>query len=94
MRAVIQRVSKASVLINQEFTEAIDQGFVVLLGIENEDTSTDVKWLVQKIINMRVFNDSEDKMNLSLMDTEGELLIISQFTLHASTKKGNRPSFK
>ncbi len=93
MRAVIQRVSKASVLINQEFTEAIDQGFVVLLGIENEDTSTDVKWLVQKIINMRVFNDSEDKMNLSLMDTEGELLIISQFTLHASTKKGNRPSF-
>lgn len=93
MRTVIQRVSEASVEINGDKTEGIGPGFVVLLGIEDADAEEDVEWLVRKISGMRIFNDDEGKMNHSLKDVEGELLVISQFTLHASTKKGNRPSY-
>ncbi len=93
MRVVIQRAAKASVLINNTEERFIGQGLVVLLGIEDADEKTDAEWLVNKITSMRIFSDAEGKMNLSLQDVEGELLIISQFTLHASTKKGNRPSF-
>lgn len=93
MRVVIQRSKKASVSINQEIVGAIDQGFVLLVGIGEEDTQEDVEYLVRKISKMRVFEDGEGKMNLSLADVEGEILSISQFTLHANTKKGNRPSF-
>lgn len=93
MRVVIQRSKKASVSINQEIVGAIDQGFVLLVGIGEEDTQEDVEYLVRKISKMRIFEDGEGKMNLSLADVEGEILSISQFTLHANTKKGNRPSF-
>lgn len=93
MRVVIQRVSEASVTINASIYGQIKQGFVLLLGIEEADTKEDADWLVQKITQMRIFSDEEGKMNLSLKDSNGALLIISQFTLHASTKKGNRPSF-
>ncbi|MEQ8241221.1 MAG: D-aminoacyl-tRNA deacylase [Cyclobacteriaceae bacterium] len=93
MRAVVQRVKSASVVIDSKTTAQIDKGLLVLLGVEEVDTQEDIDWLVRKIINMRIFHDREDKMNLSLLDVEGSLLIVSQFTLHASTKKGNRPSF-
>lgn len=93
VRVVIQRSKKASVSINQEIVGAIDQGFVLLVGIGEEDTQEDVEYLVRKISKMRIFEDGEGKMNLSLADVEGEILSISQFTLHANTKKGNRPSF-
>jgi D-aminoacyl-tRNA deacylase len=93
MKLVIQRVSEASVTIDGTVHGAIRKGFLVLIGIENADTQEDVSWLVQKTVNMRIFSDDEGKMNLSLIDIAGELLVISQFTLHASTKKGNRPSF-
>lgn len=93
MRAIIQRVSEAKVTVNENITGAIETGFLVLLGIEHNDTETDADWLAQKIVNMRIFKDAEDKMNLSLLDVKGKLLVVSQFTLHASTKKGNRPSF-
>ncbi|PZD77709.1 D-aminoacyl-tRNA deacylase [Mesonia sp. K7] len=93
MRVVIQRVSEASVKINQRIAGAIQQGFLILLGIENEDTQEDVDWLCKKIVNLRVFPDEEGLMNKSLLDIDGKVLLISQFTLHASTKKGNRPSF-
>lgn len=93
MRLVIQRVSEAAVISNGELTGKIGTGFVILIGIENEDTREDVNWLVQKLTQMRIFSDSEGKMNQSLLDVSGQLLVISQFTLHASTKKGNRPSF-
>jgi len=93
MRVIIQRVSKAKVTVNEKTVGEINKGFLVLLGIENEDDETDATWLAQKIVNMRVFKDEQDKMNLSVMDVGGELLVVSQFTLHASTKKGNRPSF-
>jgi D-tyrosyl-tRNA(Tyr) deacylase len=93
MRIVIQRVSEASVKIEGKIISAIDKGFLVLLGIETEDTSADADYLIQKLINLRVFSDAEGKMNLSLTDVNGELLIVSQFTLHAATKKGNRPSY-
>lgn len=93
MRAVIQRVSEASVKVEGEIIGQIKQGFVVLLGFESEDTSEDVEWITNKIVQMRIFGDEEGKMNRSLLDIQGELLLISQFTLHASTKKGNRPSF-
>lgn len=93
MRVVIQRSKKASVSINQEIVGAIDQGFVLLVGIGEEDTQEDVEYLVRKISKMRIFEDGEGKMNLSLADVGGEILSISQFTLHANTKKGNRPSF-
>ena len=93
MRVVIQRSKKASVSINQEIVGAIDYGFVLLVGIGEEDTQEDVEYLVRKISKMRIFEDGEGKMNLSLADVGGEILSISQFTLHANTKKGNRPSF-
>jgi D-tyrosyl-tRNA(Tyr) deacylase len=93
MRAVIQRVINAKILINGTTERNIDQGFVVLLGIEDEDSTEDVKWLVQKIVHMRIFSDPEGKMNLGLNEVEGDILLVSQFTLYASTKKGNRPSF-
>lgn len=93
MKAVIQRVSQASVKVDNEITGKISRGLLVLLGIENEDNEEDITWLSNKICSMRIFGDNEGKMNLSLKDVNGELLLISQFTLHASTKKGNRPSF-
>lgn len=93
MRVVIQRVKKASVTIDQEISGAIQQGFLVLLGIEDADDKEDADWLVNKIVNQRIFSDKEGKMNLSLKTIEGDLLVVSQFTLFAMTKKGNRPSF-
>lgn len=93
MRAVIQRVSSGSVTIDTVEKRFIKQGFVVLLGICNEDTDLDIEWLVKKIVAMRLFSDKEGKINESLKDIDGEILLISQFTLFASTRKGNRPSF-
>ena len=93
MIAVIQRVSSASVLINQTNEEHIGDGLVILLGVGHEDGQEDVTWLAKKIMNMRIFTDADGKMNDSVLDVSGELLIISQFTLHALTKKGNRPSY-
>lgn len=93
MRVVIQRVSQASLTADGEDRGNMQKGLVVLLGIEEADTSEDADWLANKIVNMRIFSDEEGKMNLSLLDIQGSLMIVSQFTLHASTKKGNRPSF-
>jgi D-tyrosyl-tRNA(Tyr) deacylase len=93
MRIVAQRVSEASVKINGEIKGSIDQGILILLGIEQEDDRRDADYLIQKISQLRIFNDLEGKMNLSVTDINGKYLIISQFTLHASTKKGNRPSY-
>ncbi|MEM0939806.1 MAG: D-aminoacyl-tRNA deacylase [Bacteroidota bacterium] len=93
MRVVIQRVSEASVSINDCIKDQIALGIVVLLGIEESDNQEDIDWLVRKIINMRIFPDEEGVMHKNLMDTDGKILLISQFTLHASTKKGNRPSY-
>lgn len=93
MRAVIQRVCSASVVSNGTLTGEISKGLVVLLGIEHDDEQADVTWLADKIYQMRIFQDEEEKMNLSLKDVDGRILLISQFTLHASTRKGNRPSF-
>lgn len=93
MKAVIQRVQWADVIIDGQSNGKIQHGLMVLLGVALTDTLEDVVWLSNKIVNMRIFSDSNDKMNLSLHDIDGELLVISQFTLHASTKKGNRPSF-
>lgn len=93
MRAVIQRVSKASVTIDGAVHDAIGPGFMILLGIEDEDNMQDLAWLAAKIMQMRIFSDEQGLMNRSLADTGGDILLISQFTLHASTKKGNRPSF-
>lgn len=93
MLAVIQRASEASVRINDEVRSKIGGGLVVLLGIEEADAEDDIHWLTRKIANMRIFDDEEGVMNKSLIDVDGELLLISQFTLHASTKKGNRPSY-
>ena len=93
MRAVIQRVSKASVTIEGAVKSAIGKGFLVLIGICDEDTLEDVEWLVKKIANLRVFDDENAVMNRSILDKEGEILVISQFTLFASYKKGNRPSW-
>ncbi len=93
MRVVIQRAARASVLINNTEERSVAKGLVVLLGIEDIDENADADWLINKISSLRIFSDAEGKMNLSLQDIDGELLIISQFTLHASTKKGNRPSF-
>ena len=92
MKEVIQRVSRASVDVNDETIGKIGRGFLVLLGVANEDTDEDMDYLVKKITQMRIFEDEAGKMNLSLKDVGGEILIISQFTLFASTKKGNRPS--
>jgi D-tyrosyl-tRNA(Tyr) deacylase len=93
MRAVIQRVSTASVTIHGEMKSAISTGFMVLLGIETEDNKEDADWLCGKIAQLRVFSDENGMMNKSLQDVDGEVLVVSQFTLHASYKKGNRPSF-
>ena len=93
MRAVIQRVSEAAVTVNGEITGAIQDGLLVFLGIEDADTADDIQWLTTKIINLRIFNDGAGIMNLSLKDTDGDILLVSQFTLHALTKKGNRPSY-
>ena len=93
MRVTIQRVSQASVLINQKVKSEIKQGLVVLLGISADDRSDDIEWLCKKIIALRVFSDEQGKMNQSVSDVDGQILLISQFTLFASTKKGNRPSY-
>ena len=93
MRAVIQRVSHASVTIEGTMKSSIQQGFLILLGICDEDTMEDVDWLVKKIANLRVFGDENDVMNRSILDVGGEALVVSQFTLYASYKKGNRPSW-
>ncbi len=93
MRAVIQRVSSASCTVEADVTGSISAGFVVLLGIEDADTDDDLQWLAQKIVNLRVFGDENGLMNKALADIDGEILLVSQFTLFAQTKKGNRPSF-
>lgn len=93
MRAVIQRVSKANVTINNRNVAHIQQGLLILLGVENADNEQDIQWLSKKINNLRIFNDEESIMNHSLIDINGDAIIVSQFTLHASTKKGNRPSY-
>lgn len=93
MKAVIQRVSKASVTINGQIKSSINNGLLILLGIEDADTNEDIEWLSAKIINLRIFADEQDIMNLSVKDCNGDIILVSQFTLHASTKKGNRPSY-
>ena len=93
MRVVIQKVQKASVTVEGEIISAIDKGLLVLVGIENEDTQDDIDYLVKKITQLRVFNDEKGVMNLSVKDVGGDVIVVSQFTLHASTKKGNRPSY-
>lgn len=93
MRAVIQRVKQAELRVDEIRYSRISDGLLVLVGIEMEDNLEDIRWLSQKISNMRIFSDEQGKMNLSIKDVQGELMIVSQFTLHASTKKGNRPSF-
>lgn len=93
MRFVIQRVSEASVTIDGAIYSNIQKGFLVLVGIEEADAKEDADWLCQKLVGMRIFADAEDKMNLSIQDINGDVLLVSQFTLFASTKKGNRPSF-
>ena len=93
MRAVIQRVSRASVTIDGALTAAIGSGLLVLIGIEDADGQEDIEWLSGKIVNLRIFNDTAGVMNLSVKDIGGDVLLVSQFTLHAATKKGNRPSY-
>jgi D-aminoacyl-tRNA deacylase len=93
MRAVIQRVSEASVTVDNTKTGAIQKGLLVLVGIEDADTVEDLQWLSTKIVNLRIFNDAAGVMNVSVKDSHGDILLVSQFTLHASTKKGNRPSY-
>jgi D-tyrosyl-tRNA(Tyr) deacylase len=93
MRAVIQRVTQASVTVDGKITGSIQGGLLVLLGIEDADTMNDITWLSSKIVNLRIFNDAAGVMNLSVKETGGDILLVSQFTLHASTKKGNRPSY-
>lgn len=93
MRTVIQRVSEASVEVDGKVVGEISQGLLVLLGIENEDNSEDIQWLSNKISNLRIFDDASGVMNRSVLDVNGKVLVISQFTLHARTKKGNRPSY-
>lgn len=93
MRAVIQRVSKASVTVEGKITASIGWGLLVLLGIEDADTDEDIAWLSGKIVNLRIFNDANGVMNESVLDKGGDIILVSQFTLHASTKKGNRPSY-
>ncbi|MBC8753298.1 D-tyrosyl-tRNA(Tyr) deacylase [Kordia sp. YSTF-M3] len=93
MKAVIQRVSEASVTVEAKKIAEIGHGMLILLGIEHEDTPEDIAWLSAKIAKLRIFNDENDVMNTSLIDTNGDAIVVSQFTLHASTKKGNRPSY-
>ena len=93
MKVVIQRVSEASVVIDKKTHSSIGYGLLILVGIETDDTENDAIWLVKKIVNLRIFNDENGVMNNSVLDKNGDVLVISQFTLHASTKKGNRPSY-
>lgn len=93
MIAVIQRVSSASVTIEGNMKSSINKGLLVLVGIEDADTQEDIEWLANKIVNLRIFNDAEGVMNVSVKEDGGEMIVVSQFTLHASTKKGNRPSY-
>jgi D-tyrosyl-tRNA(Tyr) deacylase len=93
MRIVIQRVSEASVTVNAQVTGEIGNGLLVLVGIEDDDADEDISWLSNKITNLRIFNDENEVMNLGIKDINGDILLVSQFTLHASTKKGNRPSY-
>ena len=93
MRVVIQKVTQASVSIDNQIVGSINKGLLVLVGIEDGDTNEDIAWLSSKIVNLRVFDDDNGVMNLSVKEVEGQVLIVSQFTLHASTKKGNRPSY-
>ncbi|WP_339848030.1 D-aminoacyl-tRNA deacylase [uncultured Dokdonia sp.] len=93
MKAVIQRVTEASVTINGVVKSEIKQGLLVLLGVTHDDTKEDIEWLTNKIVGLRIFSDNDGAMNLSVGDVDGDILVISQFTLYASTKKGNRPSF-
>ena len=93
MKAVIQRVSRASVTIDNKKVANILHGVLILLGVEEQDTQEDINWLSNKIINLRIFNDKNGVMNNSLLDNQGDVIVVSQFTLHASTKKGNRPSY-
>ena len=93
MRAVIQRVLNASVSVDQKEVSRINKGLLILLGVDSSDTEDDLIWLVQKIAGLRIFSDQDDKMNLSVKDINGEVLVVSQFTLFGATKKGNRPSF-
>ena len=93
MKAVLQRVSSASVTISEKIVAQIDNGLLVLVGIEDADTQEDIYWICQKIVNLRIFGDENGVMNLSVKDILGEIIVVSQFTLHANTKKGNRPSY-
>ncbi|NLI36758.1 MAG: D-tyrosyl-tRNA(Tyr) deacylase [Bacteroidales bacterium] len=93
MRLVIQRVAQASVTINERVKSEIKKGLLIFIGIENSDGTDDIEWLCKKVINLRIFDDNEGVMNKSVLDIKGDILVISQFTLHASTKKGNRPSY-
>ena len=93
MKVVIQRVSHASVTVDEKIVASIKQGLLILVGVEDADTADDIDWLVNKIINLRIFADANQVMNLSVKDIGGEIIVVSQFTLHASTKKGNRPSY-
>ena len=93
MRVVVQRVSQSSVIIESDTVSSISKGLLILLGIENNDTLDDVNWLIRKIINLRIFTDIDGKMNNSIVDIKGDIIVVSQFTLHAKTKKGNRPSY-
>ena len=93
MRTVIQRVQSASVTIDGEIKSAIGKGLLIFLGIEDKDSEADIEWLVKKIVNLRIFDHENGVMNRSIIDIDGEALVVSQFTLHASTKKGNRPSY-
>ena len=93
MRAVVQRVSSSKVTVDGELTGKIDKGLLVLLGVTHEDTSKDVDYIIDKVLNLRIFEDENEKMNLSLKDVEGELLVVSQFTLYGDCRKGRRPSF-
>ena len=93
MRAVVQRVSNASVTVEGEIISKIGRGLLILIGVENEDAKADFEWLSRKIVNLRIFNDEQGVMNKSLIEVDGDAIVVSQFTLHASTKKGNRPSY-
>lgn len=93
MKFVIQRVTRASVTINREETRSIGEGLMVLAGVGREDSESDIEWMAKKLVNLRIFQDEEGKMNLSVQDIGGDIMIVSQFTLYASTKKGNRPGF-
>lgn len=93
MRVILQRVSEVSVTINQQKVANIGNGLLILVGIEDVDAQEDINWLTNKIVNLRIFGDENDVMNLSVKDIDGEIIVVSQFTLHAATKKGNRPSY-